>query len=354
MLRRPLESAQYTSPDYAKLARENGVVLSVGRKGECWDNAVAESFFATIKRELIDTRAWPTRQGLHRGAPRYHRRGEPCHLDIACAGRISGERPMLCESLLSVAVYDDVAECYDASRGGEQRGADFAEQLDTRLPSDEGPILEVGVGTGVISLGLARRGRSVIGVDVASAMLARAHSRLGPVLARGDARRLPFGNGSVPHAVSVWVVHAVDPPEALFAEVFRVLRPGGRYLVCPTNRIPEGDPVKPILDAMFTRACCLHPTWRQNPVTAADIMAWAMQAGFEGRVETFESRAWETSSDELVDSINRRVWPALQGLDEQTFQTVTKPAIDAIRLLPEGPITQHAKVDIAVLSASHQ
>jgi transposase InsO family protein len=57
---------QYTSSDYAKLARLNGVVLSIGRKGECWDNAVAESFFATIKRELIDTRAWPTRAGLRR------------------------------------------------------------------------------------------------------------------------------------------------------------------------------------------------------------------------------------------------------------------------------------------------
>ena len=45
---------QYTGGDFAELARANGVVLSVGRKGECWDNAVAESFFATIKRELID------------------------------------------------------------------------------------------------------------------------------------------------------------------------------------------------------------------------------------------------------------------------------------------------------------
>ncbi len=44
---------QYTSGDFAELAWANGVVLSVGRKGECWDNAVAESFFATIKRELI-------------------------------------------------------------------------------------------------------------------------------------------------------------------------------------------------------------------------------------------------------------------------------------------------------------
>jgi transposase InsO family protein len=62
---------QYTSGDFAQLARSNGVVLSVGRKGECWDNAVAESFFATIKRELIDTRAWPTRAGLRRAVFEY-------------------------------------------------------------------------------------------------------------------------------------------------------------------------------------------------------------------------------------------------------------------------------------------
>lgn len=57
---------QYTSRDFGKLAKRHGVVLSIGRKGECWDNAVAESFFATIKRELISTRAWPTREALHR------------------------------------------------------------------------------------------------------------------------------------------------------------------------------------------------------------------------------------------------------------------------------------------------
>jgi transposase InsO family protein len=62
---------QYTSRNFAELARRNGVVLSVGRKGECWDNAVAESFFATIKRELIDTRSWPTRTGLRRSVFEY-------------------------------------------------------------------------------------------------------------------------------------------------------------------------------------------------------------------------------------------------------------------------------------------
>ena len=62
---------QYTSTDYARLARQHYVVLSVDAKGECWDNAVAESFFATIKRELIDTQAWPTRAGLRRAIFEY-------------------------------------------------------------------------------------------------------------------------------------------------------------------------------------------------------------------------------------------------------------------------------------------
>lgn len=55
---------QYTSGDYRRLAAGLGVTLSLGRKGECWDNAVAESFFATLKGELIDIRPWPTRAGL--------------------------------------------------------------------------------------------------------------------------------------------------------------------------------------------------------------------------------------------------------------------------------------------------
>ena len=57
---------QYTSRDFRQLARDNGVTLSLGRKGTCWDNAVAESFFASIKRELIDRRPWPTIAGLNR------------------------------------------------------------------------------------------------------------------------------------------------------------------------------------------------------------------------------------------------------------------------------------------------
>jgi len=62
---------QYTSAAYADLAGDCQVTLSVGRKGQCWDNAVAESFFASLKGELIDTQAWPTRAGACRAVVEY-------------------------------------------------------------------------------------------------------------------------------------------------------------------------------------------------------------------------------------------------------------------------------------------
>ena len=62
---------QYTSAAYAALAEDCEVTLSVGRTGQCWDNALAESFFSSLKGELIDTRAWPTRAGARRAIVEY-------------------------------------------------------------------------------------------------------------------------------------------------------------------------------------------------------------------------------------------------------------------------------------------
>jgi transposase InsO family protein len=44
---------QYASEDYRSRLRERGIICSMSRKGDCWDNAVAESFFSTLKAELV-------------------------------------------------------------------------------------------------------------------------------------------------------------------------------------------------------------------------------------------------------------------------------------------------------------
>lgn len=53
---------QYLSGAYADRLATQHLRQSVGRPGTCWDNAVAESFFATLKTELLHRRTWATRQ----------------------------------------------------------------------------------------------------------------------------------------------------------------------------------------------------------------------------------------------------------------------------------------------------
>jgi transposase InsO family protein len=52
--------AQYTSREFAAFCTARGIKASVGRTGVCWDNAVAESFFAALKNEMYYRHAWPT------------------------------------------------------------------------------------------------------------------------------------------------------------------------------------------------------------------------------------------------------------------------------------------------------
>ncbi len=55
------KGSQYTSDDFAKTCIALGILRSVGRKATCFDNAVAESFFATLKKELVYRRVFTTR-----------------------------------------------------------------------------------------------------------------------------------------------------------------------------------------------------------------------------------------------------------------------------------------------------
>ena len=53
--------SQYTSTQFTRLLARHGIRQSLSRPGQCWDNAVMESFYSTLKVELIHRHAWPTR-----------------------------------------------------------------------------------------------------------------------------------------------------------------------------------------------------------------------------------------------------------------------------------------------------
>lgn len=54
--------SQYASGDFRALLEREGMMCSMSRKGDCWDNAVVESFFATLKSELVEDAEWATRE----------------------------------------------------------------------------------------------------------------------------------------------------------------------------------------------------------------------------------------------------------------------------------------------------
>jgi transposase InsO family protein len=62
---------QYSSAAYRARLAEAGFTASMSRQGDCWDNAVVETFFATLKTELADHAAWATRADARRAVFRY-------------------------------------------------------------------------------------------------------------------------------------------------------------------------------------------------------------------------------------------------------------------------------------------
>lgn len=65
------QGGTYASRAYRQLIEENHLLCSMSRKGECLDNAVAESFFGTLKTELIDHEVYPTKADARRSVFEY-------------------------------------------------------------------------------------------------------------------------------------------------------------------------------------------------------------------------------------------------------------------------------------------
>jgi len=92
-------------------------------------------------------------------------------------------------------------------------------------------VLEIGCGTGCDLLQFARHGALATGVDITPGHLKLARQRVGNLATAlyGDGRDLPFPDASFDYVYSHGVLHHSDEPRKVVQEIFRVLRPGGRF-----------------------------------------------------------------------------------------------------------------------------
>jgi transposase InsO family protein len=65
------QGAQYKATRFIVMLRTLGIEQSMSRRGNCWDNAPTESFFATLKKELVYTRSWASRAELELAITKY-------------------------------------------------------------------------------------------------------------------------------------------------------------------------------------------------------------------------------------------------------------------------------------------
>lgn len=229
--------------------------------------------------------------------------------------------------------FDRIADIYDETRGGEERGHRFARDLDPFLTRDE-PVVEIGIGTGVIALGLQELGHRVLGVDLGFAVARRAVGRIGPRVAVADAQRLPFRDRSVTQALSVWVLHVVADVEAVLREVERVLTPDGRYLVVPAVGA-RPDEVDPIGRAIWEMQKRLDPEGRRRDAED-DLARKAAAAG----LRVVESRAWsahdyEESPAQAIRKVETRSYSLLWDLPDDEWRAAVEPTLQQLRSLPD-------------------
>jgi SAM-dependent methyltransferase len=130
------------------------------------------------------------------------------------------------------ARYDGHAEWYDRTfveYGELEREGSSSAHLADLLGAGEGWCLDVACGTGLHFGAVASTGRRMVGVDLSSDQLTVARRRSDRVL-RSDAAALPFRSECFPAVVCTYLHTDIEDMRPVFQEVFRVLRPGGRFV----------------------------------------------------------------------------------------------------------------------------
>jgi demethylmenaquinone methyltransferase/2-methoxy-6-polyprenyl-1,4-benzoquinol methylase len=140
------------------------------------------------------------------------------------------------------AMFDGVARRYDVTNTVLSGGLDRLWRRRTRqclelLPGQR--VLDLAAGTGVSTVELQRSGARAIGCDFSLGMLRagrNARHRRGVPLVAGDGMHLPFADGVFDAATIAFGLRNVAEPAQALREMARVVRPGGRLVVCEFSR----------------------------------------------------------------------------------------------------------------------
>jgi len=140
-------------------------------------------------------------------------------------------------------MFDGVARRYDRTNAVLSGGNAGLWRAATRRAVNPQPgerILDIAAGTGTSAAALARSGATVIALDFSQGMVDEGRRRHpGLDFVQGDAERLPFGDDEFDAVTISFGLRNVQRPQVALTEMYRVLKPGGRVVICEFSRPPS-------------------------------------------------------------------------------------------------------------------
>ncbi len=139
-------------------------------------------------------------------------------------------------------MFDDVAKHYDRTNNVLSAGNAMlwrAATVRAVAPAAGERILDIAAGTGTSSVALQKHGATVVAVDFSHGMVEEGRKRHKNIeFIEADATKLPFGDNEF-DAVSIsFGLRNIEDPKAALSEMYRVLKPGGRVVICEFSKPP--------------------------------------------------------------------------------------------------------------------
>jgi ubiquinone/menaquinone biosynthesis C-methylase UbiE len=176
-------------------------------------------------------------------------------------------------------------------------------------------VLEIGIGTGRISIPLAAYVRSVFGVDISEQMLrvlleTRSESSVFP--AQSDATMLPFSDNTFDAVVATHVFHLIPNWEQALREVQRVLKPDRPLLHC----FNWNNEISALRNRAFTKIS--EP--ENVGVKSQDLPGFLPATGWTRTEKVKYEYQYKQAPDSLVEQVQKRIWSSTWRMSDEDIQ----------------------------------
>lgn len=223
---------------------------------------------------------------------------------------------------------------------------------------DTDRLLDVACGPGSLTLQAARKAKSVVALDFSELMLKELHQRLAQAglanveVQRGDGQALPHPDQSFDVACSMFGLMFFPDRARGFAELFRVLRPGGRAVVSSWHPMSTVPVMADLFQALAAELPQIPFGDGKGPlVDPEDLRREMSAAGFEVRVEARRHGFVAQSIDVVLSGLKRSMAPLVlleHRLGEEAFQPVFLGLSRRLRAAYPGPVEVQMSAWLAV------